>query len=146
MDDPVSAPPRLRPAVALAVVAGGAVGVLLRGLLTLPVPPSEPALQILLTAAINVVGSFLLGAVVARLGGTRALLRAFAGTGILGGFTTYSAFAVQTVELARTAPILALALVAGSLGGGLLAAWAGLVAGGRVGRGHDRAPSPREAE
>ena len=48
---------------------------------------------------VNVLGSFVLGIVVGRLGDRHPLARAFLGTGVLGGFTTYSAFAVQTATL-----------------------------------------------
>ncbi|HCB04829.1 MAG TPA: fluoride efflux transporter CrcB [Nocardioides bacterium] len=52
------------------------------------------------TLAVNVTGSFLLGLFVAlgASGGWLALL----GTGFCGGFTTYSAFAVQTHRLGGT--------------------------------------------
>ena len=54
------------------------------------------------TLIVNVVGSFLMGAVVAALvpyfGGTQAM-RTFLATGILGGFTTFSAFSLDAVEL-----------------------------------------------
>lgn len=53
------------------------------------------------TFAINVVGAFLLGWLLEALAlrgpdtGRRLRLRLFVGTGVLGGFTTYSAFAVD---------------------------------------------------
>ena len=49
------------------------------------------------TLAINVVGSFLLGLLVGLEVGGDAM--ALLGTGFCGGFTTYSAFAVQTHRL-----------------------------------------------
>ena len=53
------------------------------------------------TLVVNVVGSFLLGlfSAMALSGHTTALLA----TGFCGGFTTYSAFAVQTHDLGRRA-------------------------------------------
>ena len=49
------------------------------------------------TLLVNVVGSFLLGLFVG--GGATGSWLAFLGTGFCGGFTTYSAFAVQTHRL-----------------------------------------------
>ena len=53
------------------------------------------------TLSVNVVGSFLLGlfSALSLAGGAAALLA----TGFCGGFTTYSAFAVQTHDLGRRA-------------------------------------------
>ena len=50
------------------------------------------------TLAVNVLGSFALGALVATLAEDAALLTLF-GTGFCGAFTTFSSFAVETVEL-----------------------------------------------
>ena len=49
------------------------------------------------TVVINVLGSFLLGALMALIDarGAHRLLRPFVGVGILGGFTTFSTFAVD---------------------------------------------------
>jgi CrcB protein len=67
------------------------------------------------TWLVNVVGSFLLGLLGGAAVGGHAL--ALLGTGFCGGFTTYSAFAVQTHRLgpARGASYV-VATVAGSLG------------------------------
>lgn len=51
------------------------------------------------TLAVNVIGSFLLGVFSALALGEHAY--ALLGTGFCGGFTTYSAFAVQSVSLGR---------------------------------------------
>jgi CrcB protein len=123
------------PAALVAVVLGGAVGAALRASLVLPLEIADSGLVVpAVTLAINVTGSFLLGALVGWAGVRHSLFRAFAGTGVLGGFTTYSAFAVQLVELGGTAPVVSLALAAVSLFGGALAAAIGL----RVG--HSAAP------
>ena len=50
------------------------------------------------TLAVNVLGSFALGALTAGLAADAALLALF-GTGFCGAFTTFSSFAVETVEL-----------------------------------------------
>lgn len=77
----------------------------------------------------NVVGALLIGILTARL--PRATdLRLFLGTGVLGGFTTYSAFMTGTVQLWTDAPLAAVAYAAGSLVLGVAAVALGL----RLGR------------
>ncbi len=84
------------------VVAGGAIGTAARaGLLLI----NAPAWQAVAVPVINVIGAFLLGvvtAVVVRRGDTASVraARMFLGTGVLGGFTTYSTFAVQAMTAA----------------------------------------------
>jgi CrcB protein len=83
------------------------------------------------TLAVNVVGSFAMGAVAAWLAfrageGWSQPLRLFLTTGILGGFTTFSAFSLDAVLLWERGEIVsASAYVAGSV----LLSIAGLVAG-----------------
>ena len=55
--------------------------------------------------------------------------RPFLVTGVLGGFTTFSAFAVQALRLSEESPLSAIAYVAASLILGLVAAAAGLAIG-----------------
>jgi CrcB protein len=76
------------------------------------------------TLLVNVVGSFALGVFVG--GGVTGGALAFLGTGFCGGFTTYSAFAVQTHRLgaARGAAYAVL-----TIGLALAACAAGFVAG-----------------
>lgn len=111
------------------VAAGGAVGSL--GRLAVDEVVGAHGHLASSTLLVNVVGSLLLGLLVGRgIGGRSRLLW---GTGVLGGFTTYSAFAVQTEQLARDGqvawavgyPVLAVAL-------GLAAAVLGLVLGRRL--------------
>jgi CrcB protein len=113
-----------------AVAAGGALGVVIRAVLVLPM--TNTTAVIWTTAAINVIGSLLLGVVVGWLDDRHPRARAFLGTGVLGGFTTYSAFAVQTVQTGATAPWIAVLLVAASLGLGILGAATGLFIGRRI--------------
>lgn len=107
----------------VAVVIGAVVGTSAR--LAIDTLVGQPAS----TLAINVVGSFALGLLVARLWSSAApWLKAGLGPGLIGTFTTFSALAVTLVELGFTwgaALYLGLSVVLG-----LLAAWAGL----RVGR------------
>ncbi|WP_203580992.1 fluoride efflux transporter FluC [Microbacterium hibisci] len=121
-------PQPVDPRVLGVVVAGGAAGVLARGVIL--APTTDPAAVPWVTLGINVVGSLLLGVVVGWLDGRRPLLRALLGTGVLGGFTTYSAFAVATA-LWVTTPWLAAGLGAASVVLGVIGAIAGLFVGRR---------------
>jgi len=84
------------------------------------------------TLTINVVGCFVIG-VVSQLALTRAFgmtpnLRLFLTVGVLGGFTTFSTFAYETVTLAgEGAPTLGALYIAASVGLGTIAAFAGIV-------------------
>jgi CrcB protein len=88
----------------LALVAvGGTVGTAIREGLTLVVPAVGGVTWIIL--GINVIGAFALGVLLesfARRGpdeGRRRNLRLLLGTGVLGGFTTYSSLATATALL-----------------------------------------------
>jgi len=83
------------------------------------------------TFAINVVGSFLIGIVAAwfafRNDAASQSLRLFLTTGILGGFTTFSAFSLDFALLFERGEIMAAVwYVVGSVGLSLLAIFAGL--------------------
>ena len=128
---PFGATPRTAALLGL-VVLGGTLGAAGRAALVLAIPPDAPALALpMTTMAINVIGSLLLGVVVGVLGSGSPRLRAFLGTGILGGFTTYSAFAVQVVRVADGTATLALVLAVASLLVGVAGALAGLIIGRR---------------
>ncbi|MFP3467279.1 fluoride efflux transporter FluC [Leifsonia sp. SIMBA_070] len=94
------APLHLRPRSLLLVFLGGAAGTAVRYLLTLSVLPVAGVP--LITFVINVTGAFVLGWLLHALAlrgadeGGRRDWRLFAGTGILGGYTTYSSLAVDT--------------------------------------------------
>jgi CrcB protein len=111
----------------LYVAVGGMLGVLARygiGRLTF----HHEAL-LWSTVAINVVGSFLLGLLVAGHWFDRDL-REGLGVGFLGGFTTFSTFSVQAVlEVDAGEPARAVAYVVASVAGGLVAATAGYALG-----------------
>ena len=102
--------------------------------------PTVPGGWPLATMLVNVVGSFIIGWLAALLtartaaGGTAAqgveALRLFWMTGVLGGFTTYSAFALETVNLASTGEALrAVLYVLATVALCLLAALAGRALG-----------------
>ncbi len=128
-----SARPGVTPLELVAVFVGGLIGTTLRVTLDLAVVHDldEFALSTLL---VNVVGSFVLGVLVAALWPrVPSWVRVGLGPGILGSFTTFSALAISVVALARTGEIaLAVLSIVLSIGLGMLAAWAGLTLGARL--------------
>lgn len=118
---------------------GGAIGTLARYLLSQAFPESIgfPA-GILI---INIIGAFALGVFIAYLAarGTRDLrekqIRLFVATGVLGGFTTYSAFATDSAQLMDESRLVATAfyVLATILIGGLCS-WVGILAGQAIAR------------
>lgn len=111
----------------LLVAVGGTLGTAARLGLGLVVPDVGGFPVAVLVA--NIVGALLIGVLAARLPAS-ADLRLALGTGVLGGFTTYSAFMTGTLALWAGAPILGSAYAVGSLVLGLGAAALGL----RLGR------------
>lgn len=95
------------------VCAGGAVGVALRAALLLPFEGGFSFGALIATIGINALGSGLLGFVVGALGDGHPQRRAFLGTGVMGGFTTYSGFAVLQAELVQVGLVVYAALFAG---------------------------------
>jgi CrcB protein len=84
------------------------------------------------TLVVNVAGCFLIGGAL-HLVEDRAMLapetRLFVAVGLLGGFTTFSAFGWETFELMRRSqPTLAILNVAGNVLLGLAAVWLGRAA------------------
>jgi CrcB protein len=80
----------------LLVGAGGALGAMARHGFTLLVPPPWGVM------AVNVFGGFLMGLLVGWLtlqGKPTDGSRLFLGVGVLGGFTTFSAFSIDVVRL-----------------------------------------------
>jgi CrcB protein len=122
---------------ALAVVAGGLLGTGLRLALDAALPHADDAFPVS-TLVANVVGSFALGLLVARVWPRSGdALKAFLGAGLLGSFTTYSAFAVSIVTLAsRSEWALAVGYLVVSLALGLAAALLGLRIGRRAAVAH----------
>jgi fluoride exporter len=105
------------------VLIGGAVGSLLRYVLGLFVVEHYAGRWPLGTFLINVIGSFCIGVVVTSLDiNWRPLLV----TGLLGGFTTFSAFEWETFSLSQAGfPWLAASYAGVSVIVGFLACWAG---------------------
>jgi len=121
------------------VVVGGAVGTAAREGATLLWPAGGDVPSAVFV--VNVLGALLLGLLYALLARgpeteRRRDVRALLGAGVLGGFTTYSALALDTAELWQTQPLLAAAYAVGSVGAGVAAAALGLRLGtaGSAGR------------
>ncbi|HXK53983.1 MAG TPA: fluoride efflux transporter CrcB [Hyphomicrobiales bacterium] len=116
----------------LIVAAGGAVGAALRHLTGLAAMRLLGAGFPWGTLSVNIVGSFLMGVFIELLalkiqGGTE--LRLFIATGLLGGFTTFSAFSLDVAVLwERGAPAAAAAYVIVSVAASVGALFAGLAA------------------
>lgn len=127
-----SDPPRpvfTQPGVLLLVFLGGVIGTALREVIALAF--ATPGTVPWAVFAVNVAGALVLGFVLTvldlRIPGTERerRLRLFVGTGILGGFTTYSALAVDTVLLAERDIVLGIAYPLASVVAGLAAAAVG---------------------
>lgn len=95
--------------------AGGAIGAGLRYLVNVGFADRGMASFPWGTLTVNVIGSFLMGIIAAFVFARADLspeLRTFVGTGILGGFTTFSAFSFDTMQLWSTrSPLEALGYV-----------------------------------
>ena len=115
------------------VAVGGAIGAVLRYTIGLAITARAAPGFPWNTLAVNVVGPFLIGVIMALpLGGdaSGAAWRLFLSTGILGGFTTFSALSFESVTLIENGALSAgFANMFGSGVLGLIAAWLGLVAG-----------------
>lgn len=110
---------------ALLVFAGGTLGTAAR--LTLVIP-NDTIWSTIGVAAVNLIGSFALGFLTGWAsrhpdGGRIRSTWLFLGTGMLGGFTTYSAFAVQAAG-GWWLPMAVLTVVVG-----VAVAWGGIVLG-----------------
>ena len=115
----------------LLAALGGALGALARwGIAELL--PSSPAGWPWATLLVNLTGCLLLGALFAVLAAhapDASWPRPFLAVGVLGGYTTYSAFAVETVGLAEAGePLLAAGYVLASVVGGVLTVAGGALA------------------
>ncbi|GAA1426528.1 hypothetical protein GCM10009616_01350 [Microlunatus lacustris] len=131
----VSRPVHLRARSLGLVFVGGTLGSGVRAAVSAGTPPLRGVPVAVLV--VNVVGAFALGLLLQRLhragsdAGRRRDLRLLLGTGVLGGFTTYSALAADTAGLLTEGRLGAAALYAGgTLVLGLAAALAGLRVGG----------------
>jgi CrcB protein len=119
----------------LLAALGGAMGALARWGIAEALPGSAAGWP-WATLLVNLTGCFLLGVLLAVLSSRSpepAWAKPFLGVGVLGGYTTFSAFGVEVVRLAENG---AFALAGGylllSVVGGVLAVGAGAVTARRV--------------
>ena len=116
----------------LLVAAGGAIGAVLRYQLgrTVSSLAGPGAAFPWGTLAANVIGSLAMGLLVgwlAKNGGTNEGLRLALGVGLLGGFTTFSAFSLEMMQLIERGQAgLAVGYAGVSVLAGLAALWIGL--------------------
>ena len=128
-----------------AVTVGGVLGAEARYGLTLALPVQTGRFP-WSTLLINLTGSLLIGVLMAWLGRQatpRPLLRLFLGVGILGGYTTYSTFAVDVQQLLEAGrPLTALGYLAATVLGCAAVVWlATVVSSAAAGR-----PTPGRAD
>ncbi len=119
----------------LLAALGGALGALARWGVATALPHARGAWP-WATVLVNVTGCLVIGALLAVLLArfpTSPWMRPFFAVGVLGGYTTYSTFAVDAVQLARAGHGgLAVGYVLVSVVGGVLAVVVGLLAGRAV--------------
>jgi CrcB protein len=114
----------------LLVGAGGFFGSIARYLTVISVDKRLNSIFPFGTLTVNIFGSLLLGFLLAwvarKTGSNTDQLRLFVGTGFCGGFTTFSAFAVENVNLFQEKlPAWSVLYVMISVVGGMLAVWTG---------------------
>jgi CrcB protein len=121
--------------VYLLAALGGALGALARWAVAEAVPGSAGGWP-WGTLLVNLSGCLLLGALLGVLGSRSpepAWVRPFLGAGVLGGYTTYSTFAVEVVELVDDgAYVVAGGYVLCSVLGAVLAVGVGALAGRKL--------------
>ena len=121
--------------VLAAIASGGAVGAMARQLVGEAWPTAGGSFP-WGTFLINVSGSLLIGILISVLGQLPAqprLVRPFLGVGILGGFTTFSTYAVQSHDLVSSGhPLVAVVYLGGTVLSALLAVVGGVLLVRRV--------------
>ena len=114
----------------LLVGAGGCIGSIARYLTVISLDRKLNGVFPYGTLSVNVLGSFILGAVLAwtahKTENYEAQWRLFLGTGFCGGFTTFSAFAAENFTiLVKSNTGTALLYISVSVVAGLVAVWLG---------------------
>jgi len=121
----------------LAIGIGGALGSMARHGVNHLVHDRWPLMRFpLATLAVNVVGCLVIGVLAGLIVSERITLRfywrEFLFVGVLGGFTTFSTFGLDTMTLAKTHSMTAAAWnVIGQVGLGLIAVQIGILVGAR---------------
>lgn len=110
----------------LIVGLGGAIGSMLRYGTYLLFPVKDFPLA---TLTVNIIGSFIIGLVIALGIKDESFLnnwKLFLATGICGGFTTFSAFSAENIAMLQNGKITsALLYISASIVAGIIAAWLG---------------------
>ena len=114
----------------ISVILGGAAGCAARHGVNLACARLAGSAVPMATAAVNLAGSLLIGALAGLLAIGKLQLssnaRTFVFVGVLGGFTTFSSFMLDTLTLAQSGREgTALANLAVQLAGGVACVWAG---------------------
>ncbi|MBP7510777.1 MAG: fluoride efflux transporter CrcB [Bacteroidia bacterium] len=111
------------------IALGGAIGAVLRYLMATGINAWIPVNFPIGTLLVNSLGCLIIGIVYSLLSTTptyQTTLKPFLVIGILGGFTTFSSYAIETFQLAQTQQIMkALLYIALSNFIGLASAWLG---------------------
>lgn len=81
------------------------------------------------TLIINAVGGLAMGVLAARLGPDQENLRLLLAVGVLGGFTTFSAFSLETMRLMEQGAAPAVLYITASVTLSVAACWAGFALG-----------------
>jgi fluoride exporter len=118
----------------IAVAFGGALGCAARHGVNALVQRRWPLLDFpIATLAVNVVGCLVIGVLAGLVIADRITMRfywrEFIFVGVLGGFTTFSTFGLDTITLVRTAPAAAAWNVVAHVVLGLAAVYGGLLVG-----------------
>ena len=113
-----------------AVSAGGVIGALARYAVTAGASGVFPWW----TLIVNVSGCLAIGVLMAVVEVRRPhrLVRPFLGTGVLGGYTTFSAYAVESERLLSGHPLVAPVYLVGTALAALVAVRVGMLAAGRL--------------
>ncbi len=116
--------------ILMLVAAGGAIGSVARHLVNVGFGRVVGAAFPWSTLTVNVAGSFVMGLladlILRKFGGSPEM-RAFLATGVLGGFTTFSAFSLDTANLiGRGDSAVAIGYIVASVAISLAALYAGL--------------------
>ncbi len=120
----------MTPVMITSVAAGGAIGAASRYVVSVLATRAFGIEFPWGTVIVNVLGSFLMGALITFLAlkwSTSQEMRAFLTTGVLGGFTTLSAFCLDFATLyERKHPVVAAVYALGTVGLSLIGIFAGM--------------------
>jgi fluoride exporter len=120
----------------VAVALGGAVGSMLRHAVNVAIHRATGQTVPTAVAAVNISGCLVIGVLAGLIAAGRwspsPAMRVFVFVGLLGGFTTFSSFGLDTLALAREGrPLLAAVNVLGQVTAGLLAVFLGYAVASR---------------